>query len=739
MSTGGDRAGLDHAWFLGASFGGVDDQSERFVREGIWKNGYKDKYLDDVMSIRVGDRVAIKSTYTRKHGLPFDNRGDSVSVMAIKATGIVTDNPGDGRRLSVDWKPLDSKREWYFYTYRGTVWKIVAGGLYEDDLLRFTFDGKLQDINMFRNAPRWREKFGDEPKIGSRFPWIDFYTAFADRLLGFRDDRGPLVEAVHDVYSSLGRPPIEDRFAGDSTGLLRDICPFTTFGLFNRGLTDENRRAIAGGLADALGVAEPVQTPVNGIGVPLVNNQRSWFFPFADSRHDDHIDALWQVFADALEYADSDKSASRERLLDSFNAAIPLRLVGRRLTTGLFWARPWSYPTLDRPSSEFMAEDLGIDPGEGRIDAVPYLELREQLEMVFLGEGSIVHSFPELALLAYERKRAPATDPERSDGSSGRWSAEAPSEGGDELPGGADRTLYSVDDIIDDGCFLPRDRLEALLERLRDKKNLILQGPPGTGKTWLAKRLAYALIGSKSERRVRPFQFHPNLSYEDFVRGWRPVAGGELELTDGPFLRAVHDAAADEDRDYVLVVEEINRGNPAQIFGEMLTLLEADKRVPAEALALSYPDPNNPDERVHIPPNLYVIGTMNVADRSLALVDFALRRRFAFADLEPTFGEAWRGWMSGQFGLDAGFLRDVESRITSLNATIAEDAILGPQFQVGHSVVTPAKGSAIEADPPDWYRQIVETEIVPLLNEYWFETPTRASEETEKLLDGMNP
>ena len=148
---------------------------------------------------------------------------------------------------------------------------------------------------------------------------------------------------------------------------------------------------------------------------------------------------------------------------------------------------------------------------------------------------------------------------------------------------------YSLDDIISDGCFLEYGRLQGMQERLRSRKNLILQGPPGTGKTWLAKRLAYALIGSRSERRVRPFQFHPNLSYEDFVRGWRPSGDGRLALVDGPFLQAIRDAGKEPSLDFVVVIEEINRGSPAQIFGEMLTLLEADKRTPQEALALSYP------------------------------------------------------------------------------------------------------------------------------------------------------
>ena len=300
--------------------------------------------------------------------------------------------------------------------------------------------------------------------------------------------------------------------------------------------------------------------------------------------------------------------------------------------------------------------------------------------------------------------------------------------------GTIEEEAYSIDDIIVEGCFLERDRLEGILDRLRNKKNLILQGPPGTGKTWLAKKLAFALIGSRSERRVRPLQFHPNLSYEDFVRGWRPGGDGRLTLEDGTFLKAIEDAGKEPSLDFVVVIEEINRGNPAQIFGEMLTLLEADKRTKQEALALSYP--RSADERIHIPLNLYVIGTMNVADRSLALVDLALRRRFGFIDLEPILGDVWRNWVGQQFGIDTAFLADIENRITSLNQTIAEDSLLGPQFRVGHSAVTPSGGTQIE-NPGQWFRQVVETEIGPLLDEYWFDDSSKARAEKDKLLQGL--
>jgi 5-methylcytosine-specific restriction protein B len=172
------------------------------------------------------------------------------------------------------------------------------------------------------------------------------------------------------------------------------------------------------------------------------------------------------------------------------------------------------------------------------------------------------------------------------------------------------------------------------------------------------------------------------------------------------------------------VIEEINRGNLAQIFGEMLTLLEADKRTPDEALHLSY---HHDGERpVHIPSNVYVIGTMNVADRSLAIVDIALRRRFAFFDLEPAFNASWRRWVTEMAGLDGGFVTKIEQRMGVLNEQIADDRGLGKQYRVGHSYVTPHP-AAVRPNAHQWYRQVVESEIGPLLDEYWFDSPETAA------------
>ena len=481
MTSIADRTNSRPAWFVGAFTtydGTCGDHTERYLREGIWVNGYTDgEYFDRVNDIRPGDRIAIKSVYVRSDpdGLPFDNRGNAVSVMAIKAIGTVTENLGDGRTLRVDRCPVEPPREWYFSTYLQTVHRVNPDNWKKANLIAFTFDNQPQDIDQFRNDPQFKAKFGN----------------------------------------------------GNSTHL------------------------------------------------PGPPNQ----------------------------------------------------------------------PIPPEPSA-----------------------------------------------------------------------------------------TYTIDSILADGCFLPHPILEAMLRRLRTKQNLILQGPPGTGKTWLAKKLAYALIGRKDDGKVRPLQFHPNLSYEDFVRGWRPQGNGQLALVDGPFLQVAEEAREHPGNDYVMVIEEINRGNPASIFGEMLTLLEADKRSPDEALALAYP--READERVHIPPNVYVIGTMNLADRSLAMVDLALRRRFAFFDLEAMLNDTWREWVQEQCGIEGTFLDTIAQRVNSLNEEIATDRNLGRRFRIGHSFVTPAPGASIE-DPDEWFEQVVETEIVPLLHEYWFDDPNKVYGARSSLLSGL--
>lgn len=467
-------------WFVGAMWG-EGDQMARFLEEGIWQSGYEEKFGDRVRAMRPGDRIAIKATFHRKRGTPFETNGKSVSVMRIKAVGVVTGNHGDGRTVSVAWEPVGEEKDWYFYTYRKTV---TRARVEDEDLARrlvaFTFEGGEQDYAYFLAQPYWHEKFS------------------------------PTVSSI-----SIG-----DGAAGD-------------------------------------------------------------------------VDLL------------------------------------------------------------------------------------------------------------------------------------------DEIEEGLPSIEYGVRDIVAEGCFIPEAELASILARWREKKNLILQGPPGTGKTWLAKRLAKALIGQRSvsDDQLRVVQFHPALSYEDFVRGYRPGGDGRLTLTDGAFLQVVTAALAEPDLEHVLIIEEINRGNPAQVLGEMLTLLESSKRSRADAMELAYS--RSPGEKIYVPENLYVIGTMNVADRSLALVDLALRRRFAFVNLSPALNLAWQQWCIAKgLGLDA--IEDIEAKLKQLNQDIAADRALGIQFQIGHSYVTPHENVV---DPRTWFEDVVSSEIAPLLHEYWFDNPERANEAIANLLN----
>lgn len=726
-------------WFVGASYGGTDDQMPRFLAEGIWENGYDDKLLDVVRSMRPGERIAIKSSYTRKHGLPFDSRGRAVSVMGIKAVGTITENLNDGKRVKVDWAKVEPVREWYFYTHRATIWRVLPGEWMNDALIAFAFDGKPQDVDRFRNEPFWWERYGTTSPEKQRFEWTDFYEAVAEKLLAHADDRTPLIEGIHEIASRVpGLTYLQDKFPDGTIGLLRDICPFTTMGTFNRSMTDANRKTIAGELAKFLGVTVPV--PPSFEGIPVLNNQRSWFFAYADKRGAGDIDALWKVFVAASKMVDGDQLDTRDAFIRAYDKATQVWGVAWNLSTGLYWAHPWEFLTLDSQSRHYINKRLGLNVAisgqQGPCDGRAYLKLLDDLRSRFGEDGYPVHSFPDLSLASWMYKD-PVDEPVPAGDIGTNAEAEQETEGEvrEAFQVAAPIVPYSVENILKDGCFLERAEIDRLLDRLRTKKNLILQGPPGTGKTWLAKRLAFALMGQKDDSKVRAVQFHPNLSYEDFVRGWRPTGEGKLSLADGVFMEAIKAASKDPSSKFVVVIEEINRGNPAQIFGELLTLLEAGKRTPNEALELCYPDADGKRRPVHIPENLYVVGTMNIADRSLALVDLALRRRFAFVGLEPRLGQVWRDWVVKECAVDPGLVADIERRIAELNDQIAADARLGKQFRIGHSYMTPAH--RLEAgDTKKWFQQVVETEIGPLLDEYWFDAPDEAQKAIARLTQG---
>ena len=460
-------------WLVGAYWSDNDpqDQTKRFLDENIWQNGYEDRYLDDVRSMKVGDKIAIKSTSTQRNNLPFDAKGKTVSLMIIKAVGTIVANRQDGRTVEVEWDHEFVEKVWYFFTYRATIWRLIRDTEYKwkeflEKLIEFVWYGKTQDYDWFCNQ-WWR--------------------------------------------------------------------------------TDAGKESIAkeGG--------EPIQPP------------------------------------------------------------------------------------------------------------------------------------------------------------------------------------YSIEDIVASGVFLTTTELQLIMHRLESKKALILQGPPGVGKTFIARMIAYAFMEEMNHQRLEMVQFHQSYSYEDFIRGYRPIPekAGAFGLQNGIFYDFCEKASKDPDRAYVFIIDEINRGNLSQIFGELLMLIEADKRGAEFSLPLVYHKKDEP--RFYVPKNLYLIGLMNVADRSLAMVDYALRRRFAFISLKPQFnGDLFRKWLIDR-GMNVELVDLIVERMIALNQEIADDALLGENYQIGHSFFCP-KGDNFEGLDRNWYEAIVQSEIVPLLREYWFDNSKRAEQITGKLL-----
>jgi|LSQX01.1.fsa_nt_gb 5-methylcytosine-specific restriction protein B len=451
--------GIDY-WLVGAYWNDQDppDQTPRLLDEGLWENGYEDRYLDDVKSMKVGDKIAIKSSSTQRNNLPFDNRNNTVSKMDIKAVGTVVANRGDGRSVEVEWETDFKERTWYFYTNRYTIWHLNL-----------------------------------DPKY--KWAWM-----------------------VQDL-----------------------------------------------------------------------------------------IDFVWH---------------GKEQTYEKFTS---------------FW---W---------------DKSSDVTEG--------------------------------------------EPEP----------------------------YSIEDMIASGVFLSGHELVSIVDRLREKKAIIIQGAPGVGKTFIARKLAFALMEEQDKQRVKLIQFHQSYSYDDFVRGYRPLPGqaGTFGLQNGIFFDFCEKARNDPDREYIFIIDEINRGNLSQIFGELLMLIETDKRGKESSVPLVYRKEDEPE--FYIPGNVYLVGLMNLADRSLAMVDYALRRRFSFITLKPQFeSDIFRKWLEDR-SMNVELIDLIINKMSALNKVIREDSLLGENYQVGHSYFCP-KGDNFEGLTEEWYKAIVDKEIIPLLKEYWFDNAGKVSE-----------
>ena len=699
---------MEQAWFVGAVVKG--DQTERFINEGIWINGYDDRYIEQVKSIKIGDKIAIKSAYTRKHNLPFNNHGNTVSVMGIKAIGTVTHNYNDGKKVDVDWQPITPIKEWYFFTSRSTIWKVEEGkGWMYKNLIDFTFNNENQNIEQFIQDPYWNSKYGG--KSHQEFEWIPFYEAVAKALLKFQHNRNELLSGIHTIFERINmNNPLTEKNAEGDKELLTDVCPFTIFGLFNKGITDQNRRLIMQEIANFLDVNKEVPHSFNG--VPVLNNMNAWFFGNKENRNDDDFDNLWELFRIAIEITENDSGEESQNVFIEIYDKVRRQYGGSwKITIGLYWLKPWEYLPLDQYTRKFLADkQFNILPRISKklYSGREYVDLIDNIKEKFSDENFPFHSFPELSYKAWDGSLLAGVGDEEEE------------EFEEELPNQTkENEKYTKEDFLNQ-VFIDERQYETIKSLLTRKKNLILQGAPGVGKTFAAKRLAYSLMGERDDSRVMMLQFHQSYSYEDFIMGYRPNESG-FELKEGPFYKFCLEASRNPDENYYLIIDEINRGNLSKIFGELLMLIESDKR--GDKITLTYSD-----NLFSVPKNLYIIGMMNTADRSLAIIDYALRRRFCFVELEPAFeSPKFKNHLLEQ-GASEELVNKIQRKIGSINSVIANDVNLGKGFRIGHSYFTHY------IDSENWYDEVIRYEIEPLINEYWFDEEDKAKNYVEELL-----
>ncbi len=462
--------------------------------------------------------------------------------------------------------------------------------------------------------------------------------------------------------------------------------------------------------------------PISFDGIPEVNKQNAAYYYFRDAHNVDDIDNLWNLFERALNYANNPTEENKSIESQFFDIVINKKgNAVSKVTMGLYWIAPDTFLNLDNINERYIYESGKIPSDfintlprvEHKISSQKYFTIVEKLKEYLTTENNEIKDFKELSFEAWryskevnEQKKRKQMDEET------KHSLEE-----DEKE---QKYSYTKDDFLRD-VYMTNESYNNLVRLLDKKKNIILQGAPGVGKTYIAKRLAYSMIGEQNTRRVQMVQFHQSYSYEDFVMGFRPASAERFKLQTGVFYNFCKEAKKDEDNKYFFIIDEINRGNLSKIFGELFMLIEKDKRKHT-FVQLVYNS-----ENFSVPENVYIIGTMNTADRSLAMLDYALRRRFAFFNIVPGFDT--EGFKRYKDTIENPNFGNLINCVKELNEVIAKDETLGNGFCIGHSYFCDLSKNISDKELID----IVEFELIPLINEYWFDEKTKADTWIDKL------